>query len=175
MEVIVHDRAFRPFISSEAIAARISEMGAAITEDYQGLNPLCLVILNGAFMFAADLFRAIRTPAEICFVRLSSYAGMASTGQVATAFTGSDTRGRHVLVLEDIIDTGTTLQHLLPALRQQQPASVKTAALLVKNGTAKHSIQADYTGFEIPDRFVVGYGMDYNGLGRNLPGIYQLV
>ncbi len=175
MEIEIHDKIFRPFISSDIIAARIREMGDRITEDYRDKNPLFLAVLNGAFVFAADLFRCIDTPATVSFVRLSSYAGDATTGTVAIHLGLTEKlEGRHVIIVEDIIDTGTTLHHFLPLVRKENPASLKLAAFLVKPESLRYSeVRADYSGFEIPDKFVVGYGLDYDGLGRNLPDLYQ--
>lgn len=175
MEIEIHGKIFRPFMGSDAIAARVREMGRQLTEDYKDKNPLFVVVLNGAFVFAADLFRCIDTPVSVSFVRLSSYAGDASAGTI-TIHQGLTEKieGRHVVLVEDIIDTGTTLHQFLPVIRKEHPASLKIAAFLVKPEALKyHEAQADYSGFEIPDKFVVGYGLDYDGLGRNLPELYQ--
>lgn len=171
----VHDKVFIPFLDAATIAAKIKEIAAAIDRDYKGKRPLFLAVLNGSFLFAADLFRQLNVDAEISFIKLASYKGTSSTGNVVTAI-GLETPifERHVLLLEDIIDTGKTLYEFLPTLAQQQPASLKITALLTKPDALKFPVQADYTGFEIPDKFVVGYGLDYDGLGRNIPEIYQL-
>jgi hypoxanthine phosphoribosyltransferase len=175
MPITLHDRTFRPFISSKSIAARVREMGMQITRDYEALNPLFVAVLNGSFIFAADLFREIKITAEISFVKLSSYEATHSSGAVTTELSpGKNISGRHVVVIEDIIDTGNTLNSFLPALTRLNPASVKIATLLIKPEALRHDISASYTGFEIPDLFVAGYGLDYNGLGRNLPEIYQV-
>jgi hypoxanthine phosphoribosyltransferase len=175
MDIRIGDKNFHPFLDRAAIAARIQEMGQVITEEYRGKNPLCLAVLNGAFIFAADLFREINTPTEICFVRLASYTGTSSTGTVTTtAGLDKDIGGRHILIMEDIIDTGATLAHFLPSLQAQHPASVKIATFLSKPEARQHHIRADYIAFEIPNRFVVGYGLDYEGQGRNLPDLYEL-
>lgn len=175
MEIKIHDKTFRPFIDSDAIAARIREMGDRMTEDYRDKNPLFLAVLNGAFIFAADLFRCIDTRASVSFVRLSSYAGDASTGAISIHLGLTEKiEGRHVIIVEDIIDTGTTLHQFLPMVRGEHPASLKVAAFLVKPEALQHpDVRADYSGFEIADKFVVGYGLDYDGLGRNLPELYQ--
>lgn len=151
-------------------------MAEAINKDFQGKKPLFLAILNGSFMFAADIFRQIEVEAEICFVRLSSYAGTQSTGQVVTAIgLDKEITNRHVILLEDIIDTGRTLSAFLPNLEQQHPASLSIATLLHKPDAAQFTVPIHYCGFTIPNLFVLGYGLDYNGLGRNLPGLYQLL
>jgi hypoxanthine phosphoribosyltransferase len=173
--VHIHDKIFKPYISEDAIREKVKELAARIDKDYQDKNPIFIAILNGAFIFAADLFKAIRIDAEISFIKLASYKGMKSSGQVVTAI-GLDTEifGRHVVILEDIVDTGKTLHEFLPQLWHQQPASLKIVALLHKPEATSFPLKVDYTGFEIPDKFVVGYGLDYNGFGRNSAAIYQL-
>ena len=174
--VQVHDKTFVPYYPAAKIAARVAELGSEISADYDGKKPLIIAILNGSFIFAADLFRSLSIEAEISFIKLASYKGTSSTGAVVTAI-GLDERvtGRHVLVLEDIIDTGRTLQAFLPELNNRNPASLKIATFLSKpEALLCPEIVADYVGFEIPNRFVLGYGLDYDGLGRNLGDLYQL-
>jgi hypoxanthine phosphoribosyltransferase len=173
--VQIHDKTFKPYISEEAIREKVGELAIALNQDYQDKNPIFIAILNGAFIFAADLFKSLRINAEISFIKLASYKGMKSSGQVVTAI-GLDIEifGRHVVILEDIVDTGKTLHEFLPQLWHQQPASLKIVALLHKPVATVYPLKVDYTGFEIPDKFVVGYGLDYNGLGRNTAAIYQL-
>ncbi len=172
----VHDKYFKPFISKEAIGQRVQELGKRIDQDYAGLNPLFLAILNGSFIFAADLFRCITIPAEISFIKLASYKGTTSTGSVVTAIGMEENlHNRHVVLLEDIIDTGKTLHSFLPEITSRHPASIKIASFLTKPDALKHDIRADYLGFEVPNKFVVGYGLDYDGHGRNLPELYELV
>ncbi len=173
--VQIHDKTFSPFISEEAIREKVDELSVSLNHDYRDKNPIFIAILNGAFIFAADLFKSLRINAEISFIKLASYKGMKSSGQVITAI-GLDVEifGRHVVILEDIVDTGKTLHEFLPQLWHQQPASIKIVALLHKPAAQAYPIKVDYTGFEIPDKFVVGYGLDYNGLGRNTAAIYQL-
>jgi hypoxanthine phosphoribosyltransferase len=146
-----------------------------MSRDFAGKNPVFVAVLNGAFMFASDLFKAINFNAEICFIKLASYKGTKSSGQVVSVI-GLDMllKDRHVIIIEDIVDTGRTLNHFLPELESQQPASMKLCALLHKPDATVFPITIDYVGFSIPDRFVVGYGLDYDGFGRNLPAIYQL-
>lgn len=172
----VHDKSFEPYITKEEIEAKIQALARALETDYAGKTPLFIAILNGSFMFASDLFKELSIPAEICFIKLASYKGTKSTGNVITSI-GLDTElfGREVVILEDIIDTGKTMNEFLPQLRHQHPASLKICALLNKPSAMVHDIKIDYLGFSIPDRFVVGYGLDYDGLGRNIKEIYQLV
>lgn len=171
----IHDKQFKPYITGAQIQARVEALGEAIYRDYKEKQPVFLAVLNGSFIFAADLMRAYPGDCEICFVRLASYEGTASTGTVRQVI-GLDTRleGRHVLILEDIIDNGHTLHHCLQTLQQHAPASLAVATLLLKPDAVRYPVQADYTGFEIPPEFVVGYGLDYNCLGRNLRDIYIL-
>lgn len=171
----IHDKIFKPYLSETAIQKRVTEMAEKLTLDYIDKKPVFIVILNGAFIFAADLFKSLRMEAEISFIKLVSYKGMKSSGQVVTAIgLESEIFNRHIVILEDIVDTGKTLHEFLPHLWHQQPASLKIAALLHKPEASEFPLKVDYTGFEIPDKFVVGYGLDYNGFGRNTAAIYQL-
>lgn len=174
-KITVHDKQFVPYISAAEIDAACAQIAAQINADYAGKKPLFIAILNGSFLFAADLFRKLNIEAEISFIKLASYKGTTSTGKVITAI-GLDERlqDRHIILLEDILDTGRTLFNFIPELQQQGPASLKIATLLTKPSARQFDIQPDYLGFEIPDKFVVGYGLDYDGLGRNIPSIYQL-
>ncbi len=171
----IHDKHFVPFISEEALAARVSELGARISNDYAASRPLFIAILNGSFMFSADLFKQLTIDAEICFIKLASYKGTKSTGQVITAIgLDMDIKDRHIIILEDIVDTGKTLSQFIPQIENQQPASLKVAVLLHKPDATVHPVPIDYCCFSIEDKFVVGYGLDYDGLGRNIPAIYRL-
>ncbi|MFI5195135.1 MAG: hypoxanthine phosphoribosyltransferase [Chitinophagales bacterium] len=172
----IHDKNFKPYIAAAAIRKKVTELAQALNRDYKDKNPVFIAILNGSFIFAADLFKELTIDAEISFIKLASYKGMKSGGQVITSI-GLDTEifGRHVVIIEDIVDTGKTMNEFLPQLLHQQPASLKIVALLHKPEAKLHPITVDYTGFEIPDKFVVGYGLDYNGLGRNTASIYQLL
>lgn len=173
--ITVHDKAFKPYLQKEAIQARILELAAEIDKDYQDKQPLFLAILNGSFIFAADLFKHITIEAEISFIKLASYKGTSSSGNVITAIgLEENLRDRHIILLEDIIDTGKTLHSFLPELIQRQPASIKIATFLTKPEALQYPITADYVGFKIPDKFVLGYGLDYDGLGRNLPELFIL-
>lgn len=174
-KVRIHDKLFEPYLSSSAIHEKIREIAGRLNEDYAEKKPLFIAILNGSFMFAADLFRELKIDAEICFIKLASYKGTKSSGQVITAIgLDMDIFGRHVVILEDIVDTGKTLNQFLPQLTHQQPASLKIVALLYKPEAKVYPIAVDYLGFSIPNKFVVGYGLDYNGLGRNLDSIFVL-
>ena len=171
----VHDKYFVPYLSEEEIQQHIQEIAAKINTDYADKKPLFIAILNGSFMFAADLFKYIQIDCEICFIKLASYKGTKSTGQVVTPIgLDTDVTGRDIIIVEDIVDTGRTLNYFLPQLYNQQPASLKLAILLHKPTATVYPIKIDYCGFSIPDKFVVGYGLDYNGLGRNIRSIYQL-
>lgn len=171
----VHDKIFQPYISKDQIQKRIEEMGKQISKDYEGQTPLFLAILNGSFVFAADLFRSLTIQAEISFIKLASYKGTTSTGNVITAIgMEEDIYERHIIILEDIVDTGKTLSSFIPDLLHRQPASLKIATFLTKPEALKYEVKTDYVGFEIPNKFVVGYGLDYDGHGRNIPELYQL-
>jgi hypoxanthine phosphoribosyltransferase len=175
-DIRVHDKQFEPYITANTIASRIKEIAAELNKDYTGKKPLFIAILNGSFMFSSDLFKELNIDAEICFIKLASYKGTKSTGHVITAIgLDMDLFGRHVVILEDIVDTGKTLSEFLPQLRHQQPASMKIVALLHKPEATVFPIKIDYLGFSIPNKFVVGYGLDYDGLGRNIPEIYKLI
>lgn len=175
MAITILDKTFRPYLSKEQIQAAIESIANRINTEYQDKNPLFIPILNGSFMFASDLFKRITIPAEISFIKLASYKGTHSTGNVITAI-GLETEiyQRHVIVIEDIVDTGKTMSVFLPQLTHQQPQSLKVCALLHKKAATVHPIEIDYLGFEIPNLFVVGYGLDYNGQGRNLDSILQV-
>lgn len=171
----IHDKYFVPWLAEETIQQRVKDIAAQIDEDYQGKKPLFIGVLNGAFMFAADLFKHITIDAEISFIKLASYKGTKSTGQVITAIgLEVEIHDRHIIIVEDIIDTGKTLNEFLPQIRNQQPASLKIAVLLHKPEATVYPINIDYCCFSIPNKFVVGYGLDYDGLGRNISSIYQL-
>lgn len=177
MSVIkVHDKSFETYLSEEVIQQRVKELASAINVDYAGKKPLFIAILNGSFMFASDLFKHLTIEAELCFIKLASYKGMKSSGKVVTSIgLEEDIFGKEVIIVEDIVDTGKTLHRFLPKLVHQQPKSLKIAALLYKAEATEYPLTLDYVGFNIPNKFVVGYGLDYDGLGRNLKEIYQLV
>ena len=171
----LHDKTFDIYLSEQEIQKRVKAIADQINEDYKDKRPLFIPILNGSFIFAADLFKYLTINAEITFIKLVSYKGMKSTGNVITSIgLEMDLFGRDVIIVEDIVDTGKTLHEFLPKLDHQQPKSLKIAALLHKPEATQFSLKIDYLGFIIPDKFVVGYGLDYDGLGRNYKEIYQL-
>ena len=171
----VHDKFFDIYLTEAQLQQRIKELADAINQDYEGKKVYFIAILNGSFMFAADIFKYLNIESEICFIKLVSYKGMKSTGDVATTIgLDEDLHQKHVIILEDIIDTGKTMHSFLPKLMHQQPKSLKIAALLHKAEMTQYDIPIDYIGFVIPNKFVVGYGLDYDGLGRNYKDIYQL-
>ena len=171
----LHDKTFETYLSEKIIQEKIEELAGQLNQEYAGKKPLFIAILNGSFMFAADVFKRLNIDAEICFIKLASYRGMRSSGNVITAIgLDQDLFNREVVILEDIVDTGKTLHEFLPKLNHQQPKSLKIVTLLHKAVATKYPLQIDYAGFVIPDKFVVGYGLDYDGLGRNLKEIYQL-
>jgi hypoxanthine phosphoribosyltransferase len=171
----VHDKTFVPYLPEALILEKVKELAAELNKDYAGKKPLFIAILNGSFMFTADLFKELTIDAEICFIKLASYKGTKSTGQVLTAIgLDTDITNRHIVILEDIIDTGKTMNEFLPQLHNQQPASLKIAVLLHKPDATVFPIQIDYCCFSIPNKFVLGYGLDYDGLGRNVRELYQL-
>lgn len=171
----VRDREFAVSIPEEKIKARVAEVAAQISHDLEGKRPLFLAVLNGSFVFAADLLRGIETPCEISFVRMASYEGTSSTGAVKQLIgLKEDIKDRTVVIVEDIIDSGLTMVHLLELLKEKQPADIKIAALLIKPGNLKVELDIPYCCFEIPNDFIVGYGLDYDGEGRNLPSIYTV-
>lgn len=171
----VRDREFAVSIPEEKLKARVAEVAAQISHDLEGKRPLFLAVLNGSFVFAADLLRGIETPCEISFVRMASYEGTSSTGAVKQLIgLKEDIKDRTVVIVEDIIDSGLTMVHLLELLKEKQPADIKIAVLLVKPGNLKVELDIPYCCFEIPNDFIVGYGLDYDGEGRNLPSIYTV-
>jgi hypoxanthine phosphoribosyltransferase len=173
--VTILDKTFTPFISRTVIESRISELAAQISNDYEGRCPLFIVVLNGAFIFATDLLKNIQLSCEITFIRLSSYTQTESTGQVREII-GLEEKifGRDVIIIEDIVDTGLTMSQLLGQIGAKQPQSVSIATLLHKPEALKTPIEMQYVGFEIENRFVVGYGLDFDGIGRNLDALYVL-
>lgn len=174
-DIKVHDHTFKPYIPADEVQKRVKAIARQMEEDYRGDVPLFIPVLNGAFRFASDLFSYYDGPAEITFVRLASYSGTQSTGNVRELVSlNADIRDRRVIVVEDIVDTGRTVDRIMETLSHHQPAEVKLASLLLKPEAYKGSHPVDYLGFEIPNLFVLGYGLDYDGLGRNLNDIYQI-
>jgi hypoxanthine phosphoribosyltransferase len=171
----VHDKWFKPYLTAEEIALAVKRIAAEISHDFRGRTPLFIAVLNGSFIFAADLLRNLDFSCELSFVKLVSYQDTSSSGHVQELIgLKEEVRDRHVILLEDVVETGLTLSTLRNRLLLQSPAEIKIAALLYKPVHFKGNFDIDYLGFEIPDDFIVGYGLDYNGHGRNLSQIYQI-
>ncbi len=173
---IIKDKKFKKYISAEEIQNNIRTMASRINHELNGKNPLFIVILNGAFIFASDLLKKVKIDCEVTFVKLSSYSGTQSTGEVKQILgLEYDVTGRTVVIVEDIVDTGLTLQGFLENLKLQKPAEIKIATCLLKPEAFKMKFPVDYLCFSIPNDFVVGYGLDYDGLGRNSSDIYKII
>jgi len=176
----VHDKQFVPYLSQQQIQAATANIAKQINHDYGKLpiheQPLFIGILNGSYVFAADLMRAINFDADISFMKVQSYVGTQSTQTLTTTIgLNKNINNRTVILIEDIVDTGNTLHRLIQNLAQYQPTTIKIATLLYKPDACQHpNLPLDYIGLSIPNKFVVGYGLDYNGLGRTYPHIYQL-
>ncbi len=166
---------FVPYIENAQIQARIKEIASQLTAEYKDKCPLFLCVLNGAFPFASDLFRAFDADAEIAFIRLKSYEGTDTTGNIKQVLGLTDNiEGRTVIVIEDIVDTGNTIAKLVSDLKAKNPAEVKIATLLFKPQSVQQPVTPDYVGFEIPSKFIIGFGLDLDGMARNLPDIWIL-
>ncbi|WP_029274887.1 hypoxanthine phosphoribosyltransferase [Pedobacter borealis] len=174
-KIKVEDKAFEIFLENDTLNKRIRLLGIQINVDYEGKCPLFIGVLNGSFLFMADLIKEINVPCEVAFMRVASYEGTASSGNVKELIGLPDNiEDRDIIIVEDIVDTGLTLTHILKTIKEKNPASIKVASLLLKPSALKYEIEElEYVGFEIPNEFVVGYGLDYNGLGRNLTDIYR--
>jgi hypoxanthine phosphoribosyltransferase len=171
--ITIHNKQFKPYISEKQIAEAVKLMSEEINKDLKNEQPVFLTVLNGAFMFAADLLKQIDISCEVSFIKLSSYQGMSSLGGVTQLIgLNEDVKDRTVVILEDIVETGLTINSLVDLLDQRQVKQIKVAAAFMKNGVYKQDRKIDYIGIEIGDEFVVGYGLDYNGLGRNLKEVY---
>jgi len=169
----IHDKEFEVLIHRHDIQNRVIKIAEEINKEYKDKKPLLIGIMNGSFLFAADLFRNLTIEAEISFIKLLSYKGTSSSNNVVRSIGLEETvNNRHIIIIEDIVDTGRTLHSFLPELTVQNPSSLKIATLLFKPLALKHDIKPDYVGFEIENDFVVGYGLDYDGLGRNLNDIF---
>jgi len=173
-EIWVRDKKFSLFLSEDDIFKGIKKIAENIRLDLKEKNPLFICILNGAFMFASDLMKELDFPCEVCFIRLQSYTGMRTEGTVKEIFgLVEDIAGRHVVIVEDIIDSGYTMHNVMENLKEKNPASLRIAALLLKPNALQQAIKPDYVAIEIPNDFIVGYGLDYKGHGRNLRNIYK--
>jgi hypoxanthine phosphoribosyltransferase len=176
-QVKIHEKTFELYISYEKIRGVVEKMAEKMNTDFAGKNPLFVCILNGSFMFAAELFKRIDLiETEITFVKLASYQGDKTTGQVKHLIgLNENIEGRTVVILEDIVDTGITIENILEQLKKLNPVEIKIATLLLKPDALQKDVQLDYVGLEIPNDFIVGYGLDYNGQGRNLINIYSVI
>lgn len=174
--VKVKDKTFKTFIPEEEIQRRVKAVAEKLNKDMAGKNPLFLAVLNGSFIFAADLMRYITIPCEISFVKLASYEGTTSTGKIKEVVgINQDLAGRTVVIVEDIVDTGHTMKHMLESLSKKNPESLHICTLLVKPGKLEVDLNIEYPAMEIPNDFIVGYGLDYDQQGRNLRDIYTIV
>ncbi|HLP06118.1 MAG TPA: hypoxanthine phosphoribosyltransferase [Paludibacter sp.] len=172
----IKDKRFALSIPSSDIQRAVSSVGEAISKDLAGKNPLFICVLNGAFMFAADLMKTVNVPCEITFVKLSSYGGLCTTGAVKEIIGLNESiAGRNVVVVEDIVDTGITMERILDSLRAKGANDIRVATFLQKPDALQRDIRVDYVAMKIPNDFIVGYGLDYDGYGRNLKDIYTLV
>jgi len=173
--ITIKDKQFKPYISQQQITTAVKSIANSINTELENDFPIFLVVLNGSFMFAADLLKEVTIPCEISFIKVASYHGTSSTGNV-TELIGltEDITGRTVVIVEDIVDTGITLERLMNVLKRKKVKQIKIATVLLKPQSYKKEFKVDYVGIEIPNDFVVGYGLDYDGLGRNLKEIYVL-
>lgn len=175
-EVLCNGETFKVFITKEQIQARLELLGRKLDKDFEGKKPILIGVLNGAFIFLADLMRYITVPCEVDFMKLSSYGdAKVSSGQVTELkHIDAKIQGRHIILVEDIVDTGLSMKYMVEQVKQHSPASVSVITLLHKKEATQHDVQVDYVGFEIPVKFVLGYGLDYAQEGRNLAQIYAL-
>ena len=172
----VKDKTFRISIPESKIQERVKAIATKINEEYAGKNPVFLSVLNGSFIFTADLLREVKIPCEISFVKLASYQGVNSSGSIHELIgLNVDISNRHVIIVEDIVDTGLTMAHMLDTLKKQDPSSIDVCTLLLKPGKLQVDLDIRYCCIEIPNDFIVGYGLDYDGYGRNTKDIYTLV
>jgi hypoxanthine phosphoribosyltransferase len=172
----VHDKYFEPFIDEGVIQKEVSRIAMEMNRDLSKKDPIFLGILNGAFMFASDLFKQLNFPCQITFLKVASYSGTKSTGSVKQLIgINRELKDRVVVVLEDIVDTGVTLETILRQLSGYEPAEIKVATLLHKPEATVKEVKLDYVGIKIPNNFILGYGLDYDGYGRNIKEIYQLL
>ncbi len=172
----VKDKTFEVTIPAEVIAREVRRVAAEISRDYAGRQPLFLPVLNGSFIFAADLLRELDLECEISFIKLASYQGTQSVGEIREVMgLAQDITGRDVIIVEDIIDTGLTMAHMIETLESHNPASIRVCSLLVKPDAIKVDVPIHYRALDIPNDFIVGYGLDYDGFGRNTKDIYTLV
>jgi hypoxanthine phosphoribosyltransferase len=173
--IFLHNKQFEVFISKKEIESAVERIANSMNRDLAGKNPLFISLLNGAFMFTSDLLKKLNFNSNLSFIRLSSYNGFQTTGKINQVLGLTESiEDRTVVVLEDIIDTGTTLNYFLRELNSMKPAEIKVATMFFKPDACMHAVQIDYLGLKIPNDFVVGYGLDYDGLGRNYEELYRL-
>jgi hypoxanthine phosphoribosyltransferase len=175
IQIKLKDKTFVPYLDAQKIQEEVKKIATQINTDYHDKNPVFLCILSGSFMFCSDLVKNFCGDCEITFVRMSSYEGTQSTGNITTLMgIVEDIKDRHVIIIEDIVDTGNTLSKFIPEALSLKPASLKVCSLLVKPEALQDKVKVDYVGFSIPNDFIVGYGLDYDGLGRNMQDIYVI-
>jgi hypoxanthine phosphoribosyltransferase len=176
MDIQLHDKAFTPFISAQEIDFALANIAEQIENDFSNEVPVFIGVLNGAFMVVSDLLKKYQSPCEVSFIKLASYEGTTSTNNVKQLIgLNQNLEGRTVIIVEDIVDTGSTLEELKDLFKKQNVKHFKIATLFLKPEAYKKDIKLDYVGIRIPNKFIVGYGLDYNGLGRNLPEVYQVL
>ena len=174
--VKIKDKTFKTSIPEEEIKARVKAVAQQISKDMEGKTPLLLGVLNGSFVFAADLMREMTIPCEISFVKLASYQGTTSTGKIKVVLgINENLAGRTVIIVEDIVESGQTMKQMIESLGTRNPASIHICTLFFKPDKLKEELSLDYVAFTIPDDFIVGYGLDYDGLGRELKDVYTIV
>jgi len=174
--ITIKDKVFTPSISEEEIQKQVKRVASELNHDMEGKDPIFLGVLNGSFIFAADLYREITVPSEISFVKMASYVGTNTTGKVKQLLgLNVDVTDRTVVIVEDIVDTGLTMQQMIATLKEHNPREIQICTLLVKPDKLKVELDIKYAAFKIPNDFILGYGLDYDGYGRNLKSIYTVV
>ena len=174
--ITIKDLEFIPYVTHSDILERIREIGIKINQDYEGKNPLFIAVLNGSFMFASDLMKQVDLKSELTFIKVNSYDGTESSGHIREMIgIGQSITDRHIVIIEDIVDTGHTISYLIDELSKKDPSSLEVVTLFSKPDSHETDLYVKYVGFEIPNKFIVGYGLDYDGYGRNYQDVYQLV